>query len=391
MTVNDAFNFNHKTRICFGPGVIGSIGGETKKYGDRVLIVCDSGVKQAGIVAKVTSRLDQAGLKYSLFDEVMPNPRDTGCIEAAETGTAFGANVLIGIGGGSAMDTAKAANVLMTNGGDLQTWSEIRKFKNSVLPLICVPTTSGTGSEVTFEAVITNTKTHQKISISDGSVLAPELAIMDPELTLTVPPIVTASTGMDALTHALEAYTCKYSHPLSDGLAVYAMRKIAHSIETAVREGTDLKARSDMMVGSLMAGMAFTNSYVGSVHSIAEVIGGYYDTPHGIANSIFLPIVTRYNMVADPKKHAVVARCLGIETQNMSDIEASQKGVEKIFKLNDVLGIPKFKDVDGVNLENFDTIAADCVKHNCTKANARDIGYEEYLILLKKAYDNERR
>ena len=387
MIVNDTFNFNHATQICFGPSIVEKTGEEVKKYGDRVLIVCDGGVKRAGIIEKVTKSLEKNGIAYVIYDNVMPNPRDTGCIEAAELGKTFDANVLIGIGGGSAMDTAKAANVLMTNGGNLQEWSVIRKLNHDVLPLICVPTTSGTGSEVTFEAVITNTKTHKKISISDGARMAPKTAIMDPELTLTVPPMVTASTGMDALTHALEAYTCNYSHPVSDGLALYAMERISQSIEIAVKDGSNLKARLDMMAGSLMAGIAFTNSYVASVHSIAEIIGGYYDTPHGVANSIFLPIVTEYNMVADPEKHAIVARCLGIDIKDMNDIEASKKGVEKIYEMNEVLGIPKFKDVKGVNPEDFEYIARDCVKHNCTKANARDIGYEGYLMLLKKAYD----
>lgn len=387
MIINDTFIVNHCTRICFGPGMVKKAGEEIKLFGNKVLIVCDEGVKKAGIVDKVTDSLNRSGIGYVIYDNVMANPRDTGCIEAAELGESFGANVLIGIGGGSAMDTAKAANVLITNGGDLQKWSEIRKLDNDVLPLVCIPTTSGTGSEVTFEAVITNTKTHSKISISDGSKMAPKVAIMDPELTLTVPPIITASTGMDALTHALESYTCKYSHPLSDGLAIYAIEKISKSIEIAVKDGSNLKARLDMMVGSLMAGIAFTNSYVASVHSIAEIIGGYYDTPHGIANSIFLPIVTEYNMTADPEKHAVAARCLGVDTKGMNDIEASKRGVEKIFEMNRILGIPKFKDVKGVNTEDFESIARDCVKHNCTKANARDIGYKEYLMLLKKAYD----
>jgi len=168
---------------------------------------------------------------------------------------------------------------------------------------------------------------------------------------------------------------------------MYAMEKIAGSIVTATMEGSNLKARTDMMVGSLMAGMAFTNSFLGSVHSLSERIGGFYDTPHGIANSIFLPFVTQYNMDADPEKHALVAKCLGIDIAGLSQIDASERGVEKIFELNELLGIPKFKDVKGVDSNDFPKISESCVTHACTKANPRKIDAEGYLMLLNKAYD----
>lgn len=386
MIINETFTLNHSTKICFGPGMVTKTGEEVKRFGNRALLVCDRGVMKAGIVEKVVKSLDENGIQYVIYDNVMPNPRDTGCEEAAELGKKFKANVLIGIGGGSAMDTAKAANVLMTNGGDCEKWAKIRKFDFEVLPLLCVPTTSGTGSEVTFEAVITATAISTKVSMSDGVKLAPKVAIMDPELTLSVPPLVTASTGMDALTHALEAFTCTYSQPITDGLAIYAMEKIAGSIVAATKEGTNLKARADMMVGSIMAGMAFTNSFLGAVHSLSERIGGFYDTPHGIANSIFLPFVTEYNMSADPEKHAIVAKCLGIDTTGMSDSEASGRGVERIFELNEILGIPKFKDIKGVDPADFEKIAGSCVTHGCTKANARPIGMNEFYEILHKAY-----
>ncbi len=387
MIINNQFELNHITKIIFGAGMVENIGKETAKYGRKALIVCDEGVRKAGIVDKVTESLTGSGVDYAIYDKVLPNPRDTGVVEAAGVGSRFGADVIIGVGGGSAMDTAKAANVLMTNGGDCETWARIRKFNEAVLPVICVPTTSGTGSEVTFEAVITAVEKGMKVSISDGVKLAPRLALMDPELTLSVPPLVTASTGMDALTHALEAFTCTYSQPITDGLAMYAMEKIAGSIVTATMEGSNLKARTDMMVGSLMAGMAFTNSFLGSVHSLSERIGGFYDTPHGIANSIFLPFVTQYNMDADPEKHALVAKCLGIDIAGLSQIDASERGVEKIFELNELLGIPKFKDVKGVDSNDFPKISESCVTHACTKANPRKIDAEGYLMLLNKAYD----
>ena len=386
MIINDTFDVNHSTRICFGPGRVRDTGYETLKYGDRALIVCDPGVVKAGIVEKVIDSLKESKIKYVLYDKVMPNPRDTGCNEAAAMGIEFKANVILGVGGGSAMDTAKAAGVLMTNGGDCETWAKVRKLDRPLLPVLCIPTTSGTGSEVTYEAVITVSRTSTKVSISDGPKMAPKTAIMDPELTLTVPALITASTGMDALTHAIEAFTCTYSHPISDGLAIYAMEKIASSIVTATKDGLNIKARTDMMVGSIMAGMAFTNSFLGAVHSLSERIGGFYDTPHGIANSIFLPFVTRYNISADPEKHAIIAKCLGINKNGLSQLEASQLAVEKLFKMNEELGIPKFRQVKNVNPDDFEKIAESCVTHGCTKANPRKIDKEGFLMLLNEAF-----
>jgi len=220
----------------------------------------------------------------------------------------------------------------------------------------------------------------------DGSRLAPKIAVMDPELTLTVPPIITASTGMDALTHALEAYTCSYANPITDGLALYAMKTIAENIVVATTEGSNLDARENMMIGSLMAGIAFTNSFLGAVHSLSERIGGFYDTPHGIANSIFLPYVTEFNQSSNYEKHANVAECLGIDIGNMSSEEASRRGVERIFELNKILNIPTFRDVRGVNPDDFDIIAESCVSHMCTEGNPKKITKDDYLSILMKAY-----
>ncbi|MCI7301173.1 MAG: iron-containing alcohol dehydrogenase [Clostridiales Family XIII bacterium] len=387
MIINHTFAFNHRTRICFGPGICSETGKEVGSYGTRALIVTDRGVRNAGIVDKIQISLRQAGVEYAVYDKILPNPRDTSCDEAAELGKDFGADVILGIGGGSSMDSAKAVSVLMSNGGSCSHWAKVRKFDKELFPVICVPTTCGTGSEVTFEAVITATELGMKVSISDGFKMAPKVAIMDPELTMTVPPLVTASTGMDALTHALEAFTCTYSHPISDGIAMYAMNKIAGSIVTATKEGSNLKAREDMMVGSLMAGIAFTNTFLGAVHCFSERLGGFYDIPHGIANSIFLPFVTEYNMRADYEKHAIAAKCLGIETFGLSDEEAAAEGVSRLFDLNDVLGIPKFSELEVVDPKDFEEIAALCDSHACKKANPRPIGHKQFLEILQKAYD----
>ena len=389
MSTNKIFEFNHHTRICFGAGMVKETGAEVSAFGKRALVVSDKGIENTGIVEKVLESLSESGVEFCHFNDVTPNPREAGVEAAAELGREFNADVVVGIGGGSAMDTAKAANVLISNGEDCEywKWEANNSFYRDPLPTICVPTTSGTGSEITYEAVITSAANHVKISLSDGPVLQPKVAIMDPELTITVPPLVTASTGMDALTHALEAYTCTYSTPICDALAMYAMRAISGSIVEATKNGTNIEARTDMMLGSLMGGMAFANSFLGAVHSLSERIGGFYDTPHGIANSIFLPWVTQYNISADYAKHAVVAECLGIDRYGLTDKEASEKAVEKLFAMNKELGIPTFKEVKNVNPADFDMIADSCVTHACTEANPRDIDKAGFIKILQDAYD----
>lgn len=380
------FSFLHHTEIKYGSGIVKEIGEITKVIGNKALIVCDPGVKNAGIVEKVETSLKEAGVEYTIYDSVLANPRDTGCEECAELGRKFKAEIVIGVGGGSAMDTAKAANVLITNGGNVRKWAELESFEKDILPLICIPTTSGTGSEVTYEAVITISAISKKMSVLDGARLAPHVALMDPELTLSLPPDITAATGMDALTHALEAYTCSYANPITDGLALYAMEIISDNIISATKEGHNLKARENMMIGNVMAGMAFTNSFLGAVHSLSETIGGLYDTPHGVANSIFLPFVTEYNLDSSYEKHAKVAKCLGVDITGISDKEAAELAVKRIFEMNNILGIPKLKDVEGVDPSDFPSIAESCVGHMCTEGNPKPIDKDGYIAILEKAY-----
>ncbi len=385
---NFNFQFTHRTKICFGIGKFQEAGAITKDYGQRALIVSDKVLSELGIVSKLQSLLADKDVETCVFDKVKPNPRDTDCEEAAALGREFKADVIIGLGGGSALDSAKAVNVLLTQNGDCYQHSKTRKFTEELLPSVAIPTTSGTGSEVTFEAVITIEELGKKVSMSDGCKLAPCVAIVDPELTLSVPPIVTASTGMDALTHALEAYTCNFAQPITDSMAFSAMGKIAGNIEKATFEGSDILARSEMMLGSMMAGLAFTNSYLGAVHSFSECLGGFYDIPHGIANAIFLPFVTEYNMSSNWEKHALVAKAMGIDIYGLSNEEASKEGVKKLFELNEKLNIPKFSELDRVKPKDFPIIAELCNKHPCGfKANPREITTKDYIEIFNKAYE----
>jgi len=380
------FQFNVPTRIAFGMGKINELGHRVNEFGgSKVLVVTDKGLIQYGVAQKVFDVLEQAGVDYVVYDKTKPNPRDTDCMEAYHFARQEGVDLLIGLGGGSSMDTAKAVGTLLSHGGSIQDWYGLNTLQHAITPTICIPTTAGTGSEVTFFSVITDTSTNLKMNILDVHV-APVLALLDPELTLTLPSSVTASTGMDALTHAIEAYTCNIAEPITDALALYAMDMIITNLPKAVHDGTDLEARKNMLMGSLIAGIAFGNSDVGGVHCMAEALGGLYDTPHGVANSILLPYVFEYNIPSNPAKHAVVAERLGVIRQGQSDEELAKEGVVRLMQLAETVGIPKMRDLHNINPADFPYLAEGATKNVSAPSNPRPATQEDYLELFHKAY-----
>jgi len=259
--------------------------------------------------------------------------------------------------------------------------------KNPPLPIICIPTTAGTGSEVTFFSVITDTKRKYKMSILDYQI-GPALALLDPDITASLPASIAASTGMDALTHAIEAYTCRLANPITDGLALHAIRLIRQNIAAAVLDKEE-KARENMLIASLIAGIAFGNSDIASVHCISEAIGGLYDTPHGVANAIFLPYVFKHNIVADIKRHADVGYALGVDPL-LSPEEAAKAAVEVLFELSEKLSIPKFYEIDRVNPNDFPMLAENSKKNISDPSNAKEMTVEDYLAILREAYEDRR-
>lgn len=381
------FHFNLPTSIEFGNGKVKNIGKRAKELGgNKALIITDKGLAQTGILEKITQSLDQEGVNYIVYDEISPNPKDVDCESAYQQFKNENIDLLIGLGGGSSMDTAKAIGTLFTHGGELRERYGVNLLEREIPPLICIPTTSGTGSEVTRGSVITDTVTKQKEAILDLKI-APKLALVDPELTLTLPKSITAATGMDALTHAIEAYTCKVAQPLSDALGLYAIELIAKYLPLAVENGHDLEARKNMLLGSLVAGIAFDNTDLGAVHAMAEPLGGLYDTPHGVANSIFLPHVFEFNIPSNPEKHAMVAIKLGANPEGKTIEETAYEGVVLLKELANKIGIPSFRDLGKVNTEDFPFLAEGAFKHLCTQANSRDLTKEDYLNLFQKTYE----
>lgn len=384
--MKDLFGFHLPTRIEFGNGLLSRAGSLTREVagGGRVLLVTDPGVRGIGLADKIIRSLNAEGFECLVFDGVNPNPRDVDCEKGGEAARDFGADAIVAVGGGSVLDAAKAVALLHTHGGRIRDYEGRGKVVREVTSIVAIPTTAGTGSEVTRSAVITDTERSFKMTVKDVK-LAPKLAIVDPETTYGLPAALTASTGMDALVHALEAYTCREANPMSDMLALAAMEKIFPSLRQAVTEGTR-QARYDMMLGSLLAGIAFSHSDVAAVHCMAEALGGLYDTPHGVANSMFFPIITAYNASADPAKHARAAAACGLPVAGLAPEEAAALLVEELGAMAGDIGIPAFSSLSGVNPGDFGQLAESSWRNGSTPSNCREITREEYLRLFRECY-----
>jgi Alcohol dehydrogenase, class IV len=381
--------FFHATKVVSGAGTINQVGSEAAALGaKKVLIITDGFLVQSEAMGKIRKSLDDAGVQYEIYKDVRPNPRDEDCCASAELAKKINAQVIIGFGGGSSMDQCKATAALVTNGGTCKDWDGI-PLKENKLPIICIPTTAGTGSEVTFVAVITDPVRKFKMSVFDPEKLVPNVAIADPEITLTLPASLTASTGVDALTHAIEAYTCKVSQPITDAVALHAIELISRNLKIAVEDGKNLAARENMMIGSVMAGIAFINSNVGAVHAISETIGGWYDTPHGVCNSIFLPYVMEYNLPAAEERLAVVAERMGIDPKGKTRKVVALEGIQFVKDLSAATKIPKLNSFDYIKKDNFRAIAETSAKNMLSDDNARDIDADGYIEILKAAYQGK--
>ena len=380
------FTFQLATRIEFGEGYLARAGAEAKKLGiKKAMVIADKGIIAAGIVKPIEESLRAEQVDYVIYDQIMPNPRDIHCIAGAEFAKEHGVDGMIAIGGGSSMDTAKAVGTLVANGGNIRTWAAPAQLEHPILPLIAVPTTAGTGSEVTFDAVITDTEAHEKLNILDLKI-APRVALVDPNVLQGLPEKVMAATGVDALVHAVEAYTCKAASPVTDAFALYAIDLIGANIREAVyrRTGESCKA---MMLGSTMAGVAFGYSDVAAVHCIAEALGGRYDTPHGVSNAMVLSTVTEFNIPSAPEKYAEVARHLGVDTSGMTTEQAAYSCVDAMKSICEDVKIPKMRDFDVIDPKDFQELAEASFRNMSTPSNPRELTVQDFLDLLNKAYN----
>jgi alcohol dehydrogenase class IV len=340
--------FRTTPRILMGPGCSEQIGQEVKALrGEKVLIVTDPGIIKAGLLEQIKPALKKAEIALALFDRVESDPRIEIVDQALAQLKMEKCDTVIGLGGGSALDIAKLVAVMAVNPGHISDYFGVDLLVQPGIPLICIPTTAGTGSEVTPIAILSDETEHLKKGVV-SSHLFPRLALLDPLFTLGVPPTVTAFTGMDALIHAIEAYTSVNANDLTDHLAFRAMELTAGNLLTAYARGDDVTARSKMLEGSLLAGMAFANAGVTAVHAFAYPLGGeFHHIPHGLANSVMLPHVLRFNMLGNLPKFAEISLALGLSTEDLSDRQAAEEGLEAIEQLMVDLNLPlRLRDFD---------------------------------------------
>jgi len=340
MIQTQSFSINQPTKIIFGINSVKQLGNVVAGLGGRrVFLVADPGLIKAGIVEQITTILADNKIPFTLYDKVTPEPG----LKLADQGVKLAkknkADCVVGVGGGSALDIAKAVSILLTNGGNAEDYLGLGKIKLPGVPKIMIPTTAGTGAEVTFTAVFINEKTNSKGGMN-GDPLYPDAAILDPALTLSLPPAITAATGIDAFTHALEAFVSTQAHVISDMYAIEAMDLISRNLGPAYANGTNLEARSAMLLGSLLGGKALATAGVGLVHAMAYPLGGMFNTAHGLANAVLLPYVVEYNIIGNPEKFATIAQIMGYDIDGLPSRDAAELAVEAIHQLNADVGIP---------------------------------------------------
>ena len=338
--MNESFSVNQPTRIRFGVNALSDLAEMVSELGgSNVFLVVDPGLKSAGFVDKIEAPLKEAGIPFEIYDRVDPEPGLSLADKGAELAKKAGSDCVVGVGGGSAMDVAKAISILLTNGGKAEDYLGLNKIGKPGVPKIMIPTTAGTGAEVTFTAVFINEKTKSKGGMN-GDPLYPDAAILDPALTLTLPPHVTAATGIDAFTHALEAFVSTQAHTISDMYAAEAMDLISRNLGKAYAHGGNIEARSAMMMGSLLGGKALATAGVGLVHAMAYPLGGMFGIGHGLANAVLLPFVVEYNTIGNPDKYKDVAAIMDQDTGGLSLRDAANVAVEAIRDLTSDVRIP---------------------------------------------------
>lgn len=371
-----------------GPGCLKVVGERAKMLGGKkVLIVTDKFLnnQENGAVEQTVKYLEEAGLEIAIYDGTEPNPKDTNVAEGLKVFKEENCDMIVTVGGGSPHDCGKGIGIAATHEGDLYNYAGIETLTNALPPILAVNTTAGTASEVTRHCVITNTKTKVKYVIVSWRNL-PLVSFNDPELMVGKPAGLTAATGMDALTHAVEAYVSKDANPVTDASAIQSIKLIANNLRQAVAMGDNIEARTNMSYASLLAGMAFNNGNLGYVHAMAHQLGGLYDMPHGVANAMLLPHVCKYNVISNPQKFADIAEFMGEKIDGLSVHEAAQKAIDAMFRLSKDIGIPTSLKEKGIKEEDFEYMAEMALKDGNAFSNPRKGNEKDIVNIFKSAY-----
>ncbi len=383
-------SFEVPTVVKHAPGAVECLPDQVKALGvKRPMIVTDQGLVKAGIVDKVTEALRAGNVDYLLFDCVVPNPPIKLVDDAAALYMQEGCDGLIGLGGGSPMDTAKAIGVVAENGGSIlqYEWADPQPIQKPIPPLITIPTTAGTGSEVTLWSVITDPNRHIKYNVGGTPYIGAKIALIDPLLMLDMPAHITASTGLDALTHAIECYTCGYAQPWPDAVALYAIETLAQWLPVAFAQGHNVEARYKVAMAAMLAGMSYGTESAGAVHAMSQTAGGYYDLPHGVLTAAMLPPVMAYNYLGEPVKYARIAQAMGVNTHGMSAIEAAWAAVEAVKKFVNLLEIPSVPAL-GVKQEDMQMLVDMAYADPQTIGNPRDLTRKSYEQIYASCFVN---
>ncbi|MDO4976012.1 MAG: iron-containing alcohol dehydrogenase [Eubacteriales bacterium] len=372
-----------------GEGCIHEIPRHINNIGvNKALIVTDEGLVKIGTVKMVTDVLDEAGKPYAIYSGVKPNPTVSIVNEAKKAYDDNGCDYVIGIGGGSPIDVAKSVGILATNGGTVEDYNGLELSEKPAAPIIAINTTAGTGSEVTRAFVVTDEVRKSKMLCVDSNSLA-YLAINDPAMMVNMPPSLTAATGMDALTHSIEAFVANSRCPFTDGIALESIRLIGEYLERAVKDGkTDMEARTKMCWAQYMGGLAFSNAGLGMVHAMAHQLGGFYDTPHGVANAILLPYVMRFNLPKAADRYAEVAKAFGFNTAEMTEEQAAMAAIRFIEELKKTIKIPRLADT-AFQPEDAKALALNAMKDTGMPENPRQPSVEEVIGVFYEAYLGE--
>jgi alcohol dehydrogenase len=380
-------SFNVVRRIVHGFGSLQELGAEVKRLGgSKVFVVTDPGIKAAGILDAVTQVIEKSGLPCGSFEDVEPDPKIEVVAASLAAAKAFQPDLIVGVGGGSSLDISKVTSVMLTNSGQIEDYFGMELVPNPGLPVILIPTTAGTGSEMTSIAVLSDTKNNVKKGVVSEHMFA-RAVLLDPELTLGLPARITAMTGMDAFVHAIESYTGRRATVFTDTLNLQAIRMIASNLRKAYSNGSNRQAREKMLYASGLAGMAFSNTQNGLDHALALAIGGRYHLPHGLLTAFICPWVMDYNLMAVPEKFVRIAEAFGKDVSGISEVEGARLAVLAVRDLLDDVGISYKLSTYGVPQEEFPALAkATVAAVRLISNNPRDVTEDNVIRLLEANY-----
>ncbi len=368
-----------------GVGAAKEIGNQVKTLGGKkVLIVTDAFLAKSGMADQIKDQVEAVGAKVVIFPGAEPNPTDKNVHNGLKVFQENKCDMIISLGGGSSHDCAKGIGIVATNGGNIRDFEGVDKSTKAMPPFIAVNTTAGTASEMTRFCIITDTDRLVKMAIVDWRV-TPNVAVNDPLLMAGMPPSLTAATGMDALTHAVEAYVSTIATPVTDSAALMAIKLISENLRNAVANGTNMEARDKMAYAEFLAGMAFNNASLGYVHAMAHQLGGFYNLPHGVCNAILLPHICDFNLIACPQRFAEIAEAMGENIEGLSVRDAADVAIASIKKLSADVGIPAGLTELGVKEKDLEIMAGNAMKDACSFTNPRLAILEDIIGIFSKA------